>query len=117
METYDPAAFTLQFEQASFWRMTLCSDFEGNYQSVGDGIHTFMASMLGKADCGQVELIKGVIYFLFRLYRRLAYSLELLALSALALSLLEALFSDLLSLFSSPDFELPEPRPPPDGER
>lgn len=55
--------------------------------------------------------------FLFRLCRRLTYSLELLALSVLALSLLVGLLSDLLSLFSSPDFELFEPRLAPDGER
>lgn len=87
METYDPAAFTLQFEQASFWRMTLCSDFEGNYQSVGDGIHTFMASMLGKADCGQVELIKGRYIFSIQVVPTLSLlfrTLGVVSLSALA---------------------------------
>lgn len=52
---------------------------------------------------------------------RLSYSLSLLALSFFDFSLLEELLSDLLSdllsAFSSLDFELPEPRLAPDGER
>ncbi len=62
METYDLAAFTVQFEQDSFRGMTLCRDFEGNYQSGRDGIHIFMLSMLGEADCRQAELIAEGAY-------------------------------------------------------
>lgn len=62
MEAYDLAAFSLQFDQDSFTGTTVCRGYEGSYQSVEDGIHIFMLSMLGEVDCSQAELTAEETY-------------------------------------------------------
>jgi heat shock protein HslJ len=62
IKAHDLAGFSLQFEEDRFRGTTQCRDYEGSYQSAGDGIRIFTLSMLGEVNCSQAELIAEVTY-------------------------------------------------------